>query len=51
MKKDYSELTMMNYGNFGFGGGMMIFGWIIPVLITVLLVLGIAALWKYINKK
>ena len=49
--KDYSELTMMNYENFGWGGGMMIFGWIIPVLITVLLVLAIAALWKYINKK
>lgn len=42
---------MMNYGNFGWGGGMMIFGWIIPILVVVLLVLGIAALWKYINKK
>ena len=50
-QKDYSAFTMMNYGDFGWGGGMMIFGWIIPVLITVLLVLAIAAPWKYINKK
>ena len=42
---------MMNYGNFGWGGGMMIFGWVVPFLVTVLLVLAIAALWKYINKK
>jgi len=51
MGKDYSEFTMMNYGNFAWGGGMMFFGWIIPILVTVLLVLGIMALWKYINKK
>ena len=42
---------MMNYGNFGVGGGMMFYSWIIPIFITVLLVLGIAALWKYMNKK
>lgn len=42
---------MMNYGSFGWGGVMMFFGWIIPILVIVLLVLGIAALWKYINKK
>ena len=49
--EDYSGFTMMNYGNFAWGGGMMFFGWIIPILVTVLLVLAIAALWKYINKK
>jgi len=37
---------MMN----GFGGGMMFFGWISYILVTVLLVMGIAALWKYIKK-
>lgn len=41
---------MMNYGSFGWGG-MMFFGWIIPILVVVLLVFGITALWKYINKK
>jgi hypothetical protein len=33
------------------GGGMMFFGWITYTLLMVLLVFGIAALWKYINKK
>ena len=33
------------------GGGMMFFSWLIYILLVVLLVLGIAALWKYINKK
>lgn len=33
------------------GGGVMFFAWITYVLIIVLLVLGIFALWKYINKK
>lgn len=43
---------MMNY-NFagGFGSSMMFFMWINYVLITVLLILSIMALWKYINKK
>lgn len=44
---------MMDYqmmdGNYG--GGMMLFAWITYVLIIALLVLGIAALWKYISKK
>ncbi len=49
----------MNYFNMmtgwgdgcGGGYGMMLFAWI-PYLLTVaLLVLGIVALWKYINKK
>lgn len=42
---------MMPYGNMMGYGGMAIFGLIIPLLVTVLLVLGIAALWKYITKK
>ena len=33
------------------GGGMMLFAWTTYILATVLLVLGIVALWKYINKK
>lgn len=32
------------------GGGMMLFSWVAYILAIVLLVLGIAALWKYINK-
>lgn len=44
---------MMNYNMMGGAGGglMMLFAWVIYILITVLLVLGVAALWKYINKK
>lgn len=34
----------------GIGGGMMLLGWVSYLLVVVLLVLGIAALWKYINK-
>jgi len=41
---------MMNY-NYMMGGGGFFLGWIIPLLVLVLLVLSIAALWKYINKK
>jgi hypothetical protein len=33
------------------GGSLAFFSWTIYVLVTILLVLGIAALWKYINKK
>lgn len=33
------------------GGNMMLFAWVSYILVTVLLVLGIVALWKYINKK
>ncbi len=33
------------------GGGMMFFAWTTYVLATALLVLGIIALWKYVNKK
>jgi hypothetical protein len=44
---------MMNYNMMqgDNGGGMMFFSWIIYALVVVLLVLGIMALWKYINKK
>ena len=41
--------NMMN----GYGGGssMLAFGWIFYVLLLALMVLAIAALWKYVNKK
>lgn len=43
---------MMGYLYNGVGGGsMMLFAWITYLLVIILLVLGIAALWKYINKK
>ena len=44
---------MLGYGFTGgvAGGGMMFFAWTTYILFTILLVLGIAALWKYINKK
>lgn len=42
---------MMGYNYMMGGGGMMFFSWITYVLVTALLILGIAALWKYINKK
>ncbi len=44
---------MMNYDIMSGvnGGGMMFFSWVVYVLVVTLLVLGIAALWKYINKK
>jgi hypothetical protein len=32
------------------GGSMMFFGWIAYILVIILVVLGIVALWKYINK-
>lgn len=32
------------------GDGMMLFGWALYVLVVVALVLGIAALWKYVKK-
>lgn len=35
----------------GYGSPMMFFGWITYLLIIALLVLGIIALWKYIDKK
>lgn len=35
----------------GIGFSMMFFGWIIYTLVIVLIILGIAALWKFINKK
>ncbi len=34
-----------------YGSSMMFFGWITYILILALIILGIAALWKYINKK
>ncbi len=44
---------MMDYDMMSGSGGssVMLFAWITYILFTVLLVLGIAALWKYINKK
>jgi hypothetical protein len=44
---------MMNYSYMmgGAGGGVMFFAWIAYLLVTVLIIFGIAALWKYINKK
>jgi len=44
---------MMDYNVMrGLGGGsMMFFAWTTYVLGTALLLLGIAALWKYLNKK
>ncbi len=44
---------MMNYGYMAGSGSssMMFFAWITYTLVVTLLVLGIAALWKYINKK
>ena len=41
----------MDFNMMGGGSGMMFFAWISYVLVIVLLVLGIMALWKYINKK
>ena len=40
-----------NYMMGSAGGGMMFFSWITYTLATTLLVLGIIALLKYINKK
>lgn len=40
-----------NYMMGGSGGGLMLFSWITYLLVVVLLVFGIMALWKYINKK
>ncbi len=44
---------MWNYDFMGgtYGGGMMAFGWIVYLLVMINLVLGVIALWKYINKK
>lgn len=42
------DSNMMNGGD---GGTFMFFGWLTYFLIIILLVLGIAALWKYIGKK
>ena len=33
------------------GGSMTLFAWTTYILVTVLIVLSIIALWKYINKK
>lgn len=34
----------------GAGGTMMFFGWTLYLLVAVILILGIAALWKYLQK-
>lgn len=39
---------MMGYG---MGWGMGLFGWVTTLLFWIILVLVIAALWKYINRK
>lgn len=41
---------MMGY-NYMMGGSMVLFSWITYILVIALLILGIVALWKYINKK
>lgn len=45
MFMDYNMMSGM------YGGGFMTFGWIISLLILVNLILGAAALWKYVSKK
>ncbi len=42
---------MMDYNHMMGGGSMMFLSWLVYVLVVILLVLGIVALWKYINKK
>jgi len=42
---DYNMMT----GNDG--NGMMFFAWVTYILVIVALLLAIAALWKYVNKK
>ena len=42
------DYNMMNGAG---GGSMMAFAWLNYILITALLILGIAALWKYLNNK
>lgn len=41
---------MMNY-MLGAGSPILLFAWVSYILLIVLMVLGIAALWKYITKK
>lgn len=43
---------MMDYQSMmgGNGGSMMLFGWLTYILVTVVLLLAIAALWKYVQK-
>ncbi len=38
------------YSMMGWGGGMFLFSWIVYILVVAALVLGIAALWKYLKK-
>lgn len=40
----------MNYNYMTGDGSMMFFSWITYILVIALIILGIAALWKYINK-
>ncbi|MDO8507627.1 MAG: hypothetical protein Q7S53_03590 [bacterium] len=48
MMYNYDSYQNMMGGSYG---GAMIFMWIGYILVIVALILGIAALWKYINKK
>jgi len=43
MGTDYSTMMGLN------GGTMMFFGWLAYVLFVALIILGIAALWKYLK--
>jgi len=44
---------MMDYNmmNGGYGSGFMTLGWLVSLIVLINLVLGAAALWKYINSK
>lgn len=50
--KEVSGVMMMDYSMMsgGYGSGFMAAGWLIYLLILVNLLLGAAALWKYVNK-
>ena len=42
---DYNMMSGM------YGSGYMTFGWLFGLLVLINLVLGVAALWKYVSKK
>jgi hypothetical protein len=45
MMTDYNMMSGM------YGSGYMAFGWLVGLLVLANLVLGVAALWKYVSKK